>query len=127
MFQKVEGSGGVGCKPAQAQVNARTSHTSQPTQIQTPLAAQVTLPSQSDIPHSCPIWIDAPLFAIGWTESQFVPMKIEFEYDSCRALHLESKQGHRREKDDHAGSLPGKTTSELTAQHIDGSLDFSQV
>ncbi|KAJ7722220.1 hypothetical protein DFH07DRAFT_783895 [Mycena maculata] len=32
------------------QVNARTSHTSQPTQIQTPLAAQVILPSQSDIP-----------------------------------------------------------------------------
>ncbi|KAJ7760839.1 hypothetical protein DFH07DRAFT_771632 [Mycena maculata] len=28
-------SGGVGCKRAQAQVNARTSHTSQPTQIQT--------------------------------------------------------------------------------------------
>ncbi|KAJ7458952.1 hypothetical protein FB451DRAFT_1182536 [Mycena latifolia] len=36
------------CKRAQAQVNARTSYTSQPSQIQTPLGAQVNLPSQSD-------------------------------------------------------------------------------
>ena len=54
MCRKVEEpfnfSGRVGCKRAQVQVNARTSHTSQPTQIQTPLAAQVILPSQSDIP-----------------------------------------------------------------------------
>ncbi|KAJ6600239.1 hypothetical protein B0H10DRAFT_1958816 [Mycena sp. CBHHK59/15] len=38
------------CKRAHAQVNARTSHTSQPSQIQTPLGTQVNLPSQSGIP-----------------------------------------------------------------------------
>ncbi|KAJ7456075.1 hypothetical protein FB451DRAFT_1512395 [Mycena latifolia] len=38
------------CKRAQAQVNARTSYTSQPSQIQTPLGAQVNLPSQSGKP-----------------------------------------------------------------------------